>query len=317
MPDPWDTLKLLSDPTRLRILNLLKREELSVAELQSILDMGQSRISSHLALLRQGGLVEDRKEGKKSFYLIHHGLEDREMTLLEAACIAIRSTQQNHKDLEQLERILDLRRQAQTEYFNSVAGRLTKDYCPGRSWEAIGQFLVRLIPRIDIVDLGAGEGLLSQMLAENAREVVCVDNSPKMVQLGSALAEKNEIPNLRYVLGDIESVPLPDSIFDVAILSQALHHAQKPARAIAEAMRILRPGGHLLVIDLLQHQFEQARELYADTWLGFSINELYHLLRDVGFERVRVDVVAREEEEPRFETVLASGHRPLSTRTRE
>lgn len=310
MPGPWDTLKLLSDPTRLRILNLLTREELSVAELQSILDMGQSRISSHLALLRQGNLVVDRKDGKRSYYLINPEAGPEALKLLQASCESIRGTEESLVDDEHLRRILDQRRQAQLEYFNSVAGRLGKDYCPGRSWEAIGQFLVQLVPHIDIVDLGAGEGLISQMLAQNAREVVCVDNSPKMVQFGSALAKKNEISNLRYVLGDIESVPLPDRSFDLAVLSQALHHAQKPGQALAEAFRLLRPGGRLLVIDLLKHQFEQARELYADVWLGFSNNELYKMLRDAGLEQVRVEVVAREQQEPHFETLLGSGKRP-------
>ena len=309
MADPWDTLKLLADPTRLRILNLLQVDELSVAELQEILDMGQSRISSHLALLRGGGLVSDRKEGKKSIYQLRSDLALEDRALVEASCRSIRSTDLANSDQANLQRIIHRRRQIQEAYFNSVAGRLGKNYCPGRSWEAVGHFLLHLVPEIDIVDLGAGEGLISQMLARRARRVVCVDQSAKMVEFGEELAQKNGFTNLTYIRGDIEAVPLEADSFDMALLSQALHHAEKPALALAEAYRILKPGGRLVVIDLLQHDFEKARELYADRWLGFSENELYNLLQEAGFKSVEVNRVAREEQEPYFETLLGSGTR--------
>lgn len=307
MADPWDTLKLLADPTRLRILNLLQQDELSVAELQEILDMGQSRISSHLALLRGGGLVSDRKEGKKSIYRLRPDLTDSDRALVEASCRSIRSTEQAHGDQANLKRILTRRRQVQETYFNSVAGRLGKNYCPGRSWEAVGHFLLHLIPEIEVVDLGAGEGLVSQMLARRASRVVCIDQSPKMVEFGTELARKNGFTNLSYKKGDIEAVPLPDDSFDLALLSQALHHAEKPGVALGEAYRILKPGGRLIIIDLLQHDFEKARELYADRWLGFGENDLYHMIHQAGFKSVEVNRVAREEQEPFFETILGTG----------
>jgi ArsR family transcriptional regulator len=128
-----------------------------------------------------------------------------------------------------------------------------------------------------------------------------------MVEFGSELADKNGFTNLSYKLGDIENVPLKDQSVDLALLSQALHHAQHPQTAVAEAYRILKPGGQIIIIDLLEHHFEKARELYADTWLGFSENTLYQFLKSCGFQQVKVDVVAREEQEPNFETVLASG----------
>jgi len=307
MGDSWEILKLLADSTRVRILSLLSKEELSVAELQEVLDMGQSRISSHLGLLRQGELVLDRREGKKTFYTLNRSFEPQGITLLLAACQAVESTSQIVEDQTNLKRILEKRKRQSEQYFNSVAGRLGKNYCPGRSWEAIGHFLLHLTPKIKIADLGAGEGVLSQLLARRAESVVCVDNSPKMVEFGSELAEKNGFSNLTYKLGDMEDVPLKTNSFDLALLSQALHHAQHPQQAIDEAYRILKPGGQLIVIDLLEHQFEKARELYADVWLGFSENKLYQFLKDAGFEQIEVNVVAREEEEPQFQTVLASG----------
>jgi len=306
MADSWETLKLLADSTRVRILSLLEQEELSVAELQEVLDMGQSRISSHLGILRQGELVHDRRQGKKTFYAINSEFEPAGLDLMKAACKAVETTERIKEDRTNLKRILNKRKQHQEQYFNSVAGRLGKNYCPGRNWEAIGHFLLHLTPKIKIADLGAGEGLISQLLARQAEEVVCVDNSPKMIEFGRDLAKKNGFTNLTYKLGDIEEVPLKDKSVDLALLSQALHHAQHPERAIVEAYRILKPGGKVIIIDLLEHNFEKAHELYADVWLGFSENKLYQYLKDAGFRKPEVNVVAREEQEPFFQTVLAS-----------
>lgn len=310
MPDPWETLKLLSDPTRLRMINLLLREEFSVAEIQNILDMGQSRVSSHLSQLRQANLVLDRKDGKKTFYRLNPANPREVKALVRSACDSISETDFFREDIQNLNRVLGRRRQIQEQYFNTVAGRLGKNYCPGRSWEAIGRALVYLVPDLDVVDLGAGEGLISLLLSKNARRVCCVDASAKMVQIGTENAEKNGVENLSYLLGDIEAVPLDDESFDLAVLSQALHHAQKPEVALQEAYRILRPGGKILIIDLKQHQFEKARELYADIWLGFSENSLYQLLQGCGFQKIEVNVAAREEVEPHFETILSVAQRP-------
>lgn len=308
MADSWELLKLLADSTRVRILSLLTKEELSVAELQEILDMGQSRISSHLALLRQGDLVHDRREGKKTFYDLNKDFDEDGAALIHSACIAAGKMPESLEDESNLQRILEKRKRKAEKYFNSVAGRLGKHYCPGRSWEAIGHLLLHLTPKIKIVDLGAGEGLISQLLARRAEEVVCIDNSSKMVEFGSELAKENGFANLSYQLGDIEAVPLSDNTFDCALLSQALHHAQHPQQAVNEAFRILKPGGQLIVIELLEHTFEKARELYADIWLGFSENKLYQLLKTAGFRKIEVNnIVAREIEAPNFKTVLASG----------
>lgn len=306
MADSWETLKLLADSTRVRILSLLTQEELSVAELQEVLDMGQSRISSHLGLLRQGELVHDRREGKKTFYAINPEFDVQGAQLMRAACISVEDSEQIVTDLANLKRIIEKRKQQSEQYFNSVAGRLGKNYCPGRSWEAIGHFLLHLTPKITIADLGAGEGLVSQLLARRAEQVICVDNSPKMVEFGSELAKKNGFTNLNYQLGDIEEVPLKDKSVDLALLSQALHHAQRPDKAVAEAFRILKPSGQLIIIDLLEHNFEKARELYADVWLGFSENTLYQYLKQAGFRKIEINVVSKENDEPHFQTVLAS-----------
>jgi ubiquinone/menaquinone biosynthesis C-methylase UbiE/DNA-binding transcriptional ArsR family regulator len=316
MSASWDVLKTLSDPTRLRLVALVSREELSVAELQEILGMGQSRISSQLALLRQGNLVSDRREGKNAFYSLRAQLSPRTLALIKAAVESVADLPEIGADRQSLERILQKRRRTQEQYFNLIAGRLGKNYCPGRSWEAIGHLALRLTPAIDIADLGAGEGLISQLLAQRARRVWCIDNSPRMVEVGTELAHKNGLANLEYRLGDIEKVPLPDRSVDLAILSQALHHAQHPPVAVSEAFRILRPGGRVLILDLNEHDFARARELYADIWLGFRESTLIGFLKKAGFTKVEVSTVAREANEPHFETLLASGVKPASVRGR-
>jgi ArsR family transcriptional regulator len=310
MSDPWETLRLLADPTRSRILHLLHRGELAVGELQEILGLPQSRISTHLALLRKARLANDRRDGKKSFYSLARDLPASVAGIVDAALAASAREPKSAADQRALQRIVEKRRQKAEQHFNLVADRLGRNYCPGRSWEAIGQMLFLLTPRVRIADLGAGDGTLSRLLARQAESVHCVDNSPRMVQVGRALAKKEHLRNLTYVLGNIEKVPLPDRSIDLALLSQALHHAENPRLALAEAFRILKPGGRLLILDLRAHRFEKARELYADRWLGFKENELHDWIEEAGFRQSEVRVVAKEVKEPCFETVLATGMKP-------
>jgi ArsR family transcriptional regulator len=310
MSDPWETLRLLADPTRSRMLHLLHRGELAVGELQEILGLPQSRISTHLALLRKAQLVNDRRDGKKSFYSLARDLPVSVAGIVDAALAASAREPKSAADQRSLQRIIEKRRQKAEQHFNLVADRLGRNYCPGRSWEAIGQMLFLLTPRVRIADLGAGDGTLSRLLARQAESVHCVDNSPRMVQVGRALAKKEHLRNLTYVLGNIEKVPLPDRSIDLALLSQALHHAENPRQALAEAFRILKPGGRLLILDLRAHRFEKARELYADRWLGFKENELHDWSEEAGFSQSEVRVVAKEVKEPCFETILATGMKP-------
>ncbi len=164
-----------------------------------------------------------------------------------------------------------------------------------------------MLPPQNVADLGAGEGTLSQLLAKTAKKVIAIDNSPKMVEFGAKLAAEHGFANLEYRLGDIEDPPIDKGTIDLAILSQALHHALHPERAIAGAHRILKKGGRLVILDLLSHRFERARELYADQWLGFSEVQLHQWLDEAGFSKLEVTVVSREKENPHFQTVFATG----------
>jgi ArsR family transcriptional regulator len=284
----------------------LRENELSVAELQEVLGIGQSRISNHLAQLKSVGLLRDRREGQKAYY--RRAEMGREIWSLAEGAAGELGTQV--RDGEALRRVLGQRQEKSKRYFDAVAGRLGKKYCPGRSWEAVGRLLLALAPRQVYADLGAGEGLISQLLAARAKKVIAVDHSPRMVEVGRDLAKRSGLKNLEYRLGDMENPPIRPGSVDVAILSQALHHAVHPPRVLEAAWKILRPGGTLLILDLVEHTFEAAREMYADVWLGFSPAELARLMREAKFEGVSVEVVAKEKEGPGFQTLLAVGNRP-------
>jgi ArsR family transcriptional regulator len=302
-------LRLLADPTRLRLILLLEQEELSVAELQDVLGMGQSRISSHLAQLKRAGVVEDRRAGKNVYYgLSNDGkLGPRRARVSELTRILAREMRETQRDRTALKIVLRKRQDKAREYFDQLAGRFGRSYVPGRSWQALAHTMIAMLPPLVVADLGAGEGTLSQLLAKKARKVIAVDNAPKMVEFGSKLAKKHGFRNLEYRLGDIEDPPIEENSIDLAIFSQALHHAIHPERAIAAAYRMLKKDGRVVVLDLLSHRFEKARDLYADHWLGFSEVQLHQWLENAGFNDVEVTVVSREKESPHFQTVFASG----------
>jgi len=297
------SLRVIADVSRLRMLLLLQKEELSVAELQEILAMGQSRISTHLSLLKQAGLVEDRRAGKNSLYRFT-GREIAE--LLHAAGGEISAVAE---DARALHLVLRKRQDKVRSYFDELAGKFGKNYVPGRSWKGLAETLLQLMPPMVIADLGAGEGPFSQLLAQRAERVIAVDNSARMVEFGADLARENGITNLEYRQGDLEAPPIPESSVDVAFFSQSLHHALHPPRAVDAAFRILKPGGRIVILDLKKHAFEKARELYADTWLGFSEVELRRFLEQAGFKNVRSWLVDREKPAPNFETLLAVGEK--------
>lgn len=309
MSSTLKALRALSDPTRLRIVALLEKDELSVNELQEITRMGQSRISTHLGLLAECGLVQSRREGKRTFYRLHPHPHDAAAEIIPLAVRGAKELAEHSDDEVNLKRILNRRHEQAQVYFNQVAGRFDRVYGPGRSWQAFGHLLLRILPPLTVADLGSGEGLLSELLARRCKRVIAVDNSEKIVAFGAAKAKKNGLKNLEFRLGDLQEPPIEPQSVDLVVLSHALHHAEDPAKALQGAHRILRPGEQVLILDLLKHTFEKARELYGDRWLGFAESDLHRWLERAGFRKIEITVVAREDEPPHFQTLLASGEK--------
>ncbi len=269
-------LRVVADPNRLRILLLLKAEELSVAELQEILVMGQSTISTHLSQLKQAGLVEDRRIGKSSLYRNTTG--NGNDVLADLLLRAQKEIPEATQDRATARRVVKKRQDKMRAFFDSMAGRLGKDYVPGKSWKSLAEALLRLMPPMVIADLGAGDGSFSLLLAQSATKVLAVDSSAKMIEFAREQAYRNQVKNVDYRLGDMEELPIDDASVDIVFFSQSLHHALHPDRALGEANRILKPGGRIAILDLAKHRFEEAREMYADEWLGFSEAELESML---------------------------------------
>jgi ubiquinone/menaquinone biosynthesis C-methylase UbiE/DNA-binding transcriptional ArsR family regulator len=309
MSSTLKSLRALSDPTRLRIVALLEKEELSVNELQEITRMGQSRISTHLGLLQDSELVQSRREGKRTFYRLHPESNDGAAEFIDLAIRGAKELPDHESDQINLKRILNRRREQAQVYFNQIAGRFDRVYGPGRSWQAFGHLLLRILPPLVVADLGAGEGLVAELLARRSKKVIAVDNSEKIVEFGATKAKKNNLKNLEFRRGDLQNPPIEANSVDVAILSQALHHAEDPAKAVAAAYKILKPHGQILILDLAKHNFENSRELYGDRWLGFPESDLHRWLENAGFKKIEISIVAREEEPPHFETMLASGEK--------
>jgi ubiquinone/menaquinone biosynthesis C-methylase UbiE/DNA-binding HxlR family transcriptional regulator len=301
------SLRLLADPNRVRIVLLLEREELSVAELQEILAMGQSTISTHLSQLKQAGIVEDRRTGKNILYRLKAFGNGTQEQVLDVLRHAVKEIPEAGEDRDALRLALRRRQDKVRSYFDELAGKFGRQYVPGRSWQGLAETCLMLMPPLVIADLGAGEGTVSQLLARRAKKVIAVDNSEKMVEFGSSLARAHGVKNLEYRLGDLEDLPVKKGEADMAFFSQSLHHAQHPPKALAEAFRVVKPGGRVIILDLLKHHFEEARALYADVWLGFSEVELRRMLSDAGFENISTALVHREAEAPHFETILAAG----------
>ena len=307
MSSTLKALRALSDATRLRIVALLAKEELSVNELQDITRLGQSRISTHLGLLAECGLVLSRREGKRTFYRLNKQPNGSVSEIIPLAVAGAKELPESADDVVNLKRILDRRREQAQVYFNQVAGRFDRVYGPGRSWQAFGHLLLRILPPLTVADLGSGEGLLSELLARRCKKVIAVDNSEKIVAFGAAKAKKNGLKNLEFRLGDLSEPPIEAQSVDLVILSHALHHAEDPGKALASAQRILKSGGQVLILDLLKHNFEKARELYGDRWLGFAESDLHRWLERAGFKKIEITIVAREDEPPHFQTLLAGG----------
>jgi ArsR family transcriptional regulator len=302
--------RLLGDDARLRMLRLLDAERLNVSELTGILGIAQSGVSRHLGLLKDAGLVVEEREGGFAYYRIaavvrdgHNGFAPL-WPLLQAQFESTGRSEEGRADFSRLAEVRRLRK----ENFDVHAGPDTNErqLVPGRSWAAWSRALGHLLPPLRVADLGCGEGYLTIEASRWAEKVTAVDRSPGVLARARELAARRNVSNVTWKRGELEKLPIEAGTVDLALLSQALHHAADPARALAEAARILVPGGRVLLLDLREHDETWVRERLGDRWTGFSEEKLRELLRGAGFEQVRVGVGARRTGDP-FTVLIASG----------
>jgi SAM-dependent methyltransferase len=303
--------RLLGDEARLRLLRVLARERMNVTELTGVLGLAQSGVSRHLGLLKDAGLVSEERDGGFTYYRLAPALDGagdgalatmlREQFAASAADASVRA------DEARLQEVLRLRK----ENFDTHSGPDTRDarqLVPGRSWAAWSRALGLLLPRLKVADLGCGEGYLTMEAARWASRVVAVDRSDAVLKRARSLARRRRVSNVIWKRGELEKLPMHDRSVDVAMLSQALHHAQNPARAVAEAARVTVPGGRVLVLDLRAHQEDWVRAKLGDRRLGFDDDELKRMLTAAGLVDVTVRVGARKVGDP-FTVLIASGTR--------
>ena len=305
--------RLLGDDARLRLLRVLDKERFNVKELTGILGLAQSGVSRHLGLLKEADLVVEERDGAYSFYRLSPALRDHAQgplwPLLEAQFASAAGSAVLKADDARLQEVLRLRR----ENFEHVGpdARDGRQLVPGRSWAAWSRALALLLPPLDVADLGCGEGYLTVETARWAKQVTAVDRSPGVLARAKALAARKKCGNITWKKGELEKLPIDTATMDVALLSQALHHATDPALALGEAARILKPGGKLLILDLRPHDQSWVRDKLGDQWLGFSDEQLGGLLTRAGFGEIKITLGARRTNDP-FAVVLAVATRHKS-----
>jgi len=308
-------LRLLGDDARLRILRMLQAERLNVGELTGILGIAQSGVSRHLGLLKEAGLaVEEREGGFTYFQAPPPEAVNGAAALapfLQEHFESFGRTAAGRADDARLAEVRRLRK----ENFDAHAGPDTKDrqLVPGRSWAAWARALGHLLAPLRVADLGCGEGYLTIEASRWASRVIAIDRSQAVLDRARGLAKRRRVRNVVWKRGELENLPLRDASVDVALLSQALHHASDPAIALTEAARIVVPGGRVVILDLREHDQSWVRDRLGDTWLGFPDDRLAKLMTEAGLSDVRVSVGSRRTGDP-FTVLVASGTKASATK---
>ena len=304
--------RLLGDDARLRILRLLAAERLNVSELTGILGLAQSGVSRHLGMLKDAGLIAEQREGVYTWYRLSPRLQEAEngfgplWPLLKAQFDETGRGADGRADDARLEEVRRLRKENFEEHSGPDARE--RQMVPGRSWAAWARALGHLLPPARVADLGCGDGYLTIEASRWASRVIAVDRSRPVLERARALAKRRGVRNITWRQGELERLPLRDAVVDVAILSQALHHATDPAKALAEAARVVTPGGRVLVLDLREHDQHWVTERLGDRWRGFADETLKKLMKTAGLTDVNVSVGARRPGDP-FTVLIASGTR--------
>lgn len=299
--------RLLADPTRLRLLLLLEREELSVAELSGITQLAQPRVSTHLAKLKDAGLVSDRRDGVFVYYRIASHISDSSLNELWQLLREKADDPLIQQDLERIPQVMNSRA-GEATWADSVAGDMERHYSPGRTWEATARGLVHLLEPGDVLDIASGDGVLAELLAPRASSILCLDISARVVEAGRRRLESFE--HVTFEIGDMHKLPVEDESFDTVLLMHALTYTGKPGRVFGEAARVLRPGGKLLAVTLQKHHHEKAVEPYNHVNLGFTKKQLQTFSDQAGLRVQACTVSAIEKRTPNFSVLSLSAVKP-------
>ncbi len=306
--EAWSArLKVLADATRVRLLALLEREELTVAELSSITRLAQPRVSTHLAKLKEAGLVRDRRAGVSAYYRFDEEAMDAPQRSLWRTLREGSDDPLLRQDAERIPDVLAARA-ADANWADSVAGDMERHYSPGRTWEALARSALPLLAPGSVLDIASGDGVLAELLAPHSREYICIDASTRVVAAASDRLRR--FPNVQVREGDMHALPFPDGHFDLVVLMHALTYAARPAVAVAEAARVLRPGGRLLLSSLAKHEHRAAVEAYGHVNLGFSDKDLRKFVEKAGLQIATSETVTREKRPPHFEVISIIGTKP-------
>lgn len=309
----WSSrLKVFADATRVRLLALLEREELTVAELSAITRLAQPRVSTHLSKLKEAGLVRDRRSGVSAYYRFDEAA-------LDSAQLALWQTLREGSDDPLLRQDRDrvtavlAARASEQNWADSVAGDMERHYSPGRTWEALARSALPLLEPGDVLDIASGDGVLAELLAPHSNRYVCLDSSTKVVLAASERLRRLE--NVEVREGDMHTLPFAAAQFDLVVLMHALTYSEHPAQAVAEAARVLRPGGRLLLTSLARHEHRQAVEAFGHVNLGFAEKELQKFVAKAGLDLISSQTVTRERRPPHFEVVTLMARKPSGTST--
>jgi ArsR family transcriptional regulator len=304
-------LRALADPTRVRLLCALEQEELTVAELQEVLDVAQSRVSTHLGRLKKAGLALDRVDGPHRYYRLADGsMPPAARVAWQAVRKPLDGDAQVERDRQRLEAVIASRQSGGSSWVDRVAGSLDRHYSPGRTWESLARALVLSCDLGDLVDLGAGDGAIAELLAPAARSIVGVDINERMVEAGQKRLRKAQLSHVKLVLGDMQASPLADESADFVISQQSLQYATDPPRVFREAWRILRPGGRFLVVTLSAHEHGEVRGEYGHVHLGFRPQQLRAWTRAASLQLTQIASAGRERRPPQFEALALLAHKP-------
>lgn len=292
-------LQLFADPTRLRLAALLSRHELTVSQLTETTGLGQSRVSTHLAKLKDAGVLRDRRDGPSTRYrLVTTGMPEAVGTVWTG----LRERLQGGAfgdDLARCEALLE----GDRRWPDAVAGEMERHYSPGRTWEALARAFLGLARLGDVLDAGSGDGTVAALVAPRARSVLCVDRSPRIAT--AAALRLAEHRNVRVAVGDAEAVPVADASVDQVLLFNVLTCCAHPARAAAELGRVLRPGGRAAVVTLAPHRTIEHAASYGHRHAGIAPGRLGRWLAGAGLEVEACGVTSRERRDPPYDVVTA------------